>query len=112
MFLCNCYLILNVFITYFEAKFLKYENFFQKSGISFLIEIIKIEKATFPYKTILSEANVKTNGMESTKSTFHKEWSFARNFFNIFKILFQIKNFLWGVDLMYQLRKCPYSHFP
>ena len=29
--------------------------------------------ATFPYKTALPEANVKTNGMESTKCTYQKE---------------------------------------
>ena len=33
----------------------------------FLVESIKIENAIFPNKTVLSEANVKTNRMGSTK---------------------------------------------
>ena len=41
---------------------------------------LKIENATFPYKTALSEASVKTNRMGSTKLTYHKEWSFASNY--------------------------------
>ena len=40
---------------------------------SFLIESTKIENATFPYKTVLSEANVKTNRMGNTKRAFCKE---------------------------------------
>ena len=33
----------------------------------FLVESTKIENTTFPYKSALSEANVKTNRMGSTK---------------------------------------------
>ena len=36
----------------------------------------------------MSEPNIKTNGMESTKWTYHKEWSFASNYFTFLKILF------------------------
>ena len=60
----------------------------------FLIESRKIENAAFPYKTALSEANVKTNKMGSTKGTYHKEISFASTFLNFLKILFQYKNLL------------------
>ena len=42
---------------------------------------LKIENATFPYKTALSEASVKTNRMGST----YKYFIFS-------KILFQFKN--------------------
>ena len=35
--------------------------------------------ATFSYKTALSKANAKSNRMESTKSTYHKEQRFATN---------------------------------
>ena len=35
----------------------------------------KIENAIFPYKTSLSEVNVKTNRMWSTKEPYHKERS-------------------------------------
>ena len=49
--------------------------------------------------------------MVSTKWTFHKERSFASNYFISLKKNFQIKNLLQKVDLMYQRRKCPYSYF-
>ena len=65
----------------FATDFLENENLFQKIGVLFLVESTKIENASFPYKTAISEANVKTNRMASTKSTYHKEWSFASNYF-------------------------------
>ena len=50
----------------------------------FIVESTKIDNITFPYKTALSEANVKTNGMGSTKLTFHKEQSsFFDNFVSV-----------------------------
>ena len=58
----------------------------------FLVESDRIENATFSYKTALTEANVKTNRMGSTKWTYHKEQSFASNYLNFSKILFQFKN--------------------
>ena len=61
---------------------------------SFLVESTKIENASFPYKTAMSEANVKTNRRVSTKWTNHKEKSFASNYFLFLKILFQFKNLL------------------
>ena len=51
--------------------------FFKKLEYHFLVESTKIENATSPYKTALSESNVKTNRMENTKWTYHKQWSFA-----------------------------------
>ena len=66
---------------------------------------------TFPYKTFLSEANIKKNRIERTKWTYHEERSFSSNRFIFLKILFQFKNLLGGVDLMYQLSKCPCSYF-
>ena len=77
----------------------------------FLVESTKIDNITFSYKTALSEANVKTNRMGSTKLTYHKEWSFASNHFPFLKILFQFRNLVYRVDLMYQTPKCPYSYF-
>ena len=59
----------------FETDFLKNENLFQ------IVEITKIENTSFPYKTASSEASVKTNRMVSTKWTYHKERSFASNYF-------------------------------
>ena len=54
----------------------------------FLVENTKIENATFPYKTALWEANVKTNRMGSAKWTYCKEQSlyFASNCFAFLKI--------------------------
>ena len=45
----------------------KTKTFFKKLGYSFLVESTKIKKASFPYKTAISEANVKTNKMVTTK---------------------------------------------
>ena len=46
----------------------------------------KIENEVIPYQTASSKANLKTNRMESTKWTYHKERSFATNYF-IFLII-------------------------
>ena len=73
----------------FETK-----TFFKKLEYSFLIESTEIESASFPYTTAISEANVKTNTMVSTKCTYHKERSFARKPFIFLKIFFQFKNLL------------------
>ena len=48
------------------------QTLLEKLEYSFFIESATIEKATFPYKTALSEANAKTNRMGE-----YKEWSFA-----------------------------------
>ena len=50
----------------------------------FLIEATKIEKTPFPFKTALSEANVKTNRIATTKWTYHKNWSFDSNYLIFF----------------------------
>ena len=73
----------------FETDFLEKERFFQKLDYHFLVERIKIENASFPYKTAISEANVKTNRMVTTKWTYHRELSFASNYFIFLKVLFQ-----------------------
>ena len=65
----------NVFNTFnFETTFLKNEKF-KKLEYRFLIETTKIENTSFSFKTALSETNVKTNRMATTKWTYHKEWS-------------------------------------
>ena len=69
--------------------FWKTKTFFKKLGCGFLVETTKIEKTSFPFKTALSEANVKTNSMATTKWTYHKEWSFASNYFILLENLFQ-----------------------
>ena len=47
--------------------------FFKQIENIFSVESNAIESVTYPYKTALSEANVKTNRMASTKWTYHKE---------------------------------------
>ena len=66
---------------YFETNFLKNEKInIKKLEYRFLVESTAIENATFPYKTTLSEANLKTNRMGSTKWSCHEERSFASKF--------------------------------
>ena len=78
----------------FKTDLLESEIFFKKLEYRFLVESTKIEKASFPYKTAVSEANVKTNRMVTTKWAYHRERSFASNYFIFLKILFQFKNLL------------------
>ena len=61
--------------------FWKTKTFFKKLKYPLFVETTKIESTSFPFKTALSETNVKTNRMATTKWTFHKEWSFASNYF-------------------------------
>ena len=44
----------------YETNFLENGNLFQKTGAPFFSLSTKIEKASFPYKTAMSEVNVKT----------------------------------------------------
>ena len=82
--------ILNDFNTFnFEIDFLENENLFSKKlEYHFLVESTKIENASFPYKTAISEANGKANKMVTTKWTTgqmdHKEQSFSSNYFLFF----------------------------
>ena len=50
----------------FETDSLENENVFQITRVAFLVRHTNIEKASFPYKTAISEANVKTNRMVTT----------------------------------------------
>ena len=61
---------------------------FKKLEYRFLVETTKIESTLFPFKTALSEANVKTNSMATTKWTYPKEWSFASKYFIFLENLF------------------------
>ena len=71
---------------------------------------MKFGNATFPYKTALSEANVKTNKMQSTKYRL-----ITKNGVSPVTISFSGKLRasipVLDVDLMYQLPKSPYSQF-
>ena len=87
--------ILNVFtILTLKLIFWQTKTFFKKLAYRFLVDSTKIENELFPYKTVTSEANVKTNRIVSTKWTYHKQRSFASNCFIFLKIFFQFKNLL------------------
>ena len=104
--------ILNIFNTLtLKQIFWKTKIFFKKLEYRVLVQNTKIEKASFPFKTAMSEANVKTNRMVSIKWICKKERSFASNCLIFLKTLFQFKDLLHRVDLIYQRPKCPYSYF-
>ena len=73
-----------------------------------LFEIQQRLKCTF-----LNELHVssKTNRVVSTKWTYQKQRSFSSNCFDYLKILYQFKNLLQRVDLIYERPKSPYSYF-
>ena len=83
--------ILNVFnILTSKQIFWKTKTLVKKPEYLFLVESTKIENASFSYITAISEANVKTNKMLTTKWTYQKEWSSASNCFIFLKILCQL----------------------
>ena len=61
------------------------KSFFKKLEYCFLVERTKIKKASFPYKAVISEANVKTNRMATTKWVYHRERCFASNLLYFFE---------------------------
>ena len=83
------------------------KTFFEKLDYYFLVESTKIEKASFPYKTAIPEANVKASRMVTKKWAYHRERSFASKYFIFLKVLFQFKNLLYIIGLMYQEPKRP-----
>ena len=66
--------VLNVFnaLTLIQI-FWKTKTFLKNPAYHFLVETTKIENISFPLKTTLSEANVKTIKMATTKWIYHKE---------------------------------------
>ena len=83
--------ILNDFDTLTLKQILwKTKTFFKKLDHHFLVESAKIENPSLPDKTAISEANVKANRMVSRKWTYHKERSFASNYFIFLKVFFSV----------------------
>ena len=80
--------ILKVFNTLTLKQILwEAKSIFKKLEYRFLVENTKIEiNALFPYKTAISESNVKKNRMVSTKWTYQKERSFASNYLIVLKM--------------------------
>ena len=104
--------ILNVFNTLtLKQIFSKTKTCSKPLEYRFLVESTKIQNAPFPYKTAISEANVKANRMVTTKWAYHRERSFASNCFIFLEFFFQFKSLLQRVDLLYQQPKCPYLYF-
>ena len=60
---------LNIFNTLVLKQTFKPKTFFKKFEYGFRVENIKIEKASSPFITAISESNVKTKRMVSTKWT-------------------------------------------
>ena len=72
----------------FKQIFWKTKTFIKKLENDFLDESTEIKNVSFPYKTTMSEPIVKINRIVNTKWTYHKERSFASNYFIFLKILF------------------------
>ena len=80
----------NVFNTLtLKQIFWKTKIFFQKTGVPFLVETTEIENTSFPFKTALSETNVKTNRMATTKCEVLPVTTFF--FGNFFPVLEPLK---------------------
>ena len=71
--------------------FWKTKTFFKKLECLFLVETTKIENTSFPFKTTLSEANVKTNRIMNTKLIHHKDWSLTVTALFFWKICFSFR---------------------
>ena len=68
----------------------KTKTFFKKLKHHFLVESIKIENKTFPYKTVLPESNVKTTRVGSTKLSYYKERNLGSIYFMFFEHFFPV----------------------
>ena len=76
--------IVNSFITStLKQVFWKTQTLFKKTAVMFLVESAKIETATWPYKTVLSEANVRTNRMGSTKWIYSQKQNISKFYFSL-----------------------------
>ena len=69
--------------------FRKTKTFFKKLEYHFSVETTYTENTFFPFRTVMSEVNFKTNRTTTTKWTYLKEWSFASNYFSFLENLFQ-----------------------
>ena len=95
-----------------ETNFLKNENlFFKKLENSCEVENT-IESITYPYKTTLSEANVKTSRMGSTNGPITKNAALPVSIFWIFffSIRTSYKELIWSTNYpnvhIHTFRKC------
>ena len=83
--------ILNVFNTLtLKQIFWKTKTFFKELEYRFLTGSNKIEKASFPHKTAMPEANVKTNRIGNTNGPITKNGVVPVTTLNFFKICFSL----------------------
>ena len=88
----------------FETKFLKNKNlFFKKLGNSYVVNSTMIESVTYPYKTVLSGANVKINRVGSTKMDRSQRTQFFQYpFYFFWAFCFSIRTFykelIWSTN--------------
>ena len=103
---------LNVFNTLtLKQIFWKTKTFFKKLEHRFLLESTNMENISFPCKTTISEANVKTNRMVNTKWIYHKERIFLSNYFIFWRFCFSLRTSYKELISCTQEPKCPYSYF-
>ena len=69
-------------------QYFNFETNFQKTGVPIFVKSTNIKDANFPYKLILSEANINTNRMRSTKWIYDKKRSFACDDFGFLNVIF------------------------
>ena len=82
--------VLNVFNTLTLIQiFWKTKTFFKELEYRFIVETTKIQNISFPLKTALSEAIVKTIRITTTKWACQKEWNFASNYLIFLENSFQ-----------------------
>ena len=115
-FMCQSMEILNVFnILTLKQVFWKAKILFKKLDYHLLAGSAKTERETFPWKTALSEANVKTNRMATTKWSYNKQWRFSVTNLFFQKFCFSLrtlyKEFILSWILIYQSSKYPYPYF-
>ena len=67
-----------------QQIFWKTTIFFKNCSTAFLVKSTKTENASLPYKTTISEVNIKTNGMVSKKLTL-KNGFFGSYYFRFLK---------------------------
>ena len=68
-----------------KQLFWKIKTVFKNLEYRLLVESTKIENVSFPDKTVVAEANVKTNIVVTTKWSYPKEQSFTNNYFVFFE---------------------------
>ena len=87
--------ILNVRNTKALKKiFWKTNIFFRKIECRLQLKLLRLKTQRFHTKLLCQEAILRQNRTERIKWIFLKERSFSGNYFILFKILFQFKNFL------------------